>query len=140
MIPTSSKGVRALAAGLLTTLAVVAAALPPGTDEEIRQRIAPFGGVAVPEVDESAEPAERVALGPQEVYGTYCQACHMAGVSGAPKLGDTDAWAPRIAKGTDTLYDHTLNGFNVMPPRGTCMDCTDEELLATVDYMIEESQ
>ena len=44
---------------------------------------------------------------------------------------------PGIAKGIDVLYESTYNGLNgVMPARGTCMDCSDEELQATVDYMV----
>ena len=77
---------------------------------------------------------------PQQIYSTYCQACHAAGVAGAPKLGDTEAWAPRIEKGMDTLVDHVVNGFNAMPPKGTCMSCSEEDLKATVDYMVGQSQ
>ncbi|MFP3459052.1 c-type cytochrome, partial [Psychrobacter sp. SIMBA_152] len=46
-----------------------------------------------------------------------------------------DDWAPRIAKGKDTLLDHAINGFNAMPPRGTCMDCSDDEISAAIDFM-----
>ncbi|MGD2083881.1 MAG: cytochrome c5 family protein [Chromatiales bacterium] len=77
---------------------------------------------------------------PEQVYKTYCQACHATGVAGAPKLGDKEAWAPRIEKGMDTLMDHAVNGFNAMPPKGTCMGCSDEDLKATVEYMIGKSQ
>ena len=40
----------------------------------------------------------------QKIYQKSCQVCHAAGVAGAPKLGDKDAWAPRIAKGNDALF------------------------------------
>ena len=33
----------------------------------------------------------------QKTYQSTCQACHASGAAGAPKLGDKDAWAPRIA-------------------------------------------
>ncbi|WP_286875577.1 c-type cytochrome, partial [Marinimicrobium sp. UBA4509] len=62
-----------------------------------------------------------------------------AGVSGAPMLGSVDDWASRIEKGSETLYDHAINGFNAMPAMGLCSDCSDEEIQATVDYMVEES-
>ena len=55
-------------------------------------------------------------------------------------LGDAAAWEPRIAQGIDTVYDHAINGFNAMPPKGTCADCSDDEIKAVVDYMIEQSQ
>jgi cytochrome c5 len=65
----------------------------------------------------------------------------MSGAAGAPKYGDAVAWAPRIAKGKDALYESTYNGLNgVMPARGTCMDCSDEELQATVDYMVAAAE
>jgi cytochrome c5 len=55
-------------------------------------------------------------------------------------LGNAAAWEPRLAKGMDTLWEHTVNGFNAMPPKGTCMSCSDEELRAAMDYMVEEAQ
>ncbi len=54
-------------------------------------------------------------------------------------LGSVDDWASRIEKGSETLYDHAINGFNAMPAMGLCSDCSDEEIQATVDYMVEES-
>jgi len=81
-----------------------------------------------------------LAQEPEQIYNTYCKACHAAGVAGAPKLDDAAAWAPRIEKGMDTLMDHVVNGFNAMPPKGTCMSCSEADLKATVEYMIGQSQ
>ena len=53
---------------------------------------------------------------------------------------DTEAWAPRIAKGMDTLMASTLNGLGMMPAKGTCMNCSDDELQAAVDYIVETAQ
>jgi cytochrome c5 len=55
-------------------------------------------------------------------------------------LGDAAAWQPRIDKGMDTLWQHTLNGLNAMPPKGTCMACSDEELRAAMDHMVGQVQ
>ena len=74
----------------------------------------------------------------QTIYKTACFTCHDAGVAGAPKLGDKAAWAPRIAKGNEALYSTLQNGLNAMPPKGTCMNCSDDELRAVLDYMIEQ--
>ena len=96
------------------------------------------------EVTESAAPVEQPAdpvaeaRDGQTIYKTACFACHDAGVAGAPKLGDAAAWAPRIAKGNDALYSSLKNGLNAMPPKGTCMNCSDDELKAVLDYMIEQ--
>ena len=72
------------------------------------------------------------------VYGAVCQTCHTGGLLGSPILGDAGAWGPRIAKGTDTLYTHAINGFNAMPAKGGA-DIPDEEVQNAVDYMISEA-
>lgn len=77
---------------------------------------------------------------PEEIYNGSCVACHGSGVAGAPKVGDAAAWGPRIAKGADTLHKHAITGFNAMPPKGTCAACSDDEIIAVVDYMIGKSK
>ncbi|MGM0701738.1 MAG: c-type cytochrome [Pseudomonadota bacterium] len=74
------------------------------------------------------------------VYDSVCMACHMTGAADAPITGETDAWAPRIEQGKETLYDHSINGFNAMPAKGGNASLSDEEVKAAVDYMVEESQ
>ncbi|MGM0782644.1 MAG: c-type cytochrome [Pseudomonadota bacterium] len=76
----------------------------------------------------------------EAVYNQACMACHMTGAAGAPIKGDADAWAPRIEKGMETLYDHSLNGFNAMPAKGGNASLSDEEVKAAVDFMVENSQ
>jgi len=76
----------------------------------------------------------------EAIYKSKCFACHGTGAAGAPKVGDKAAWAPRIAKGMDTLLQNAKNGINAMPPKGTCMDCTDEQLKSTIEYMISQSK
>jgi cytochrome c5 len=74
-----------------------------------------------------------------EVYEGACKACHGLGIAGAPKAGDRAAWAPRIAKGKPTLYEHALNGFKgtagVMLPKGGRSDISDDLIKAAVDHM-----
>ena len=129
-------------AAALASVALAATALPPGTEDEIFERIKPIGQLSAPAMAVEGEAV--VDAGPRSgetVYNSYCTACHapaVAGAIGSPAYGDADAWSPRIAKGIDALYQSTYNGLNgVMPARGTCMDCSDEELQATVDYMVE---
>ncbi len=82
----------------------------------------------------------------EEVYNTTCVNCHGAATAAAvkaPEFGNKEAWAPRIAKGIDALYDTALNGSKVNPamlPRGTCAACTDDELKAAVDYMVNAAK
>ena len=77
-------------------------------------------------------------------FHKVCFACHATGAAGAPKVGDKAAWAPRIKKGIDTLLKHAENGFHgnsgVMPPRGTCMQCSNDDLKAAIEYMISQSK
>ncbi|MEE4383852.1 MAG: c-type cytochrome [Pseudomonadales bacterium] len=146
------KFVRFTATGLFVLLAQGAVAAPAGTDAEIRSRIAPIGNLRTAESgeQEGSEGADQeVALTPaaaegglsgEETYNTYCVACHAAGVAGAPKYGDAEAWEPRLAKGIETLYESTYNGLNIMPPRGTCSQCSDEDLRNAVDYMVSAVQ
>lgn len=68
-------------------------------------------------------------------YDTKCSVCHASGVAGAPKYGDKAAWAPRIATGMDALLKSATNGKNAMPPKGTCMDCSEADLKAAIEYM-----
>jgi len=77
------------------------------------------------------------AIDGEAVYGGICMACHEAGVAGAPVRGDAAAWEPRLAKGMDTLYDHAINGFNAMPPKGGNPSLSDDEIKAAVIYMTQ---
>ncbi|HJV85074.1 MAG TPA: c-type cytochrome [Noviherbaspirillum sp.] len=79
-----------------------------------------------------------LAMG-EKVYNTTCVSCHGAGVLGAPKFGDKAAWQPRIAQGKDTLYNHALNGFKMMPPRGGNAALKDDEVKAAIDYMVSKA-
>lgn len=127
--------------------------VPPGTDEQIRERLQPFGQLcragedcgAGGQASQGSTPAAGDmasagggAMSGEQVYNQFCGTCHNAGVAGAPVLGDGEVWESRLAKGMDTLWDHTLNGFNAMPAKGTCMGCSDEELRNALDYMVAE--
>lgn len=100
---------------------------------------APAGGAPAPAEPQAAAEVGGGADG-EAVYNRACVACHLAGIAGAPKFGDAAAWAPRIAKGTDALLQTAISGLNAMPPRGTCMDCSDDDLAAAIQFMISNSQ
>jgi cytochrome c5 len=74
------------------------------------------------------------------VYNAVCMACHASGVAGAPKAGDKEAWAPRIATGTDALILSVTNGKGAMPPKGGGADLTDEEIKAAVEHLVGLAQ
>lgn len=76
-----------------------------------------------------------------EIYAQLCTGCHTAGVSGAPTLARAD-WTPRIAQGVETLYVHAIEGYQgpngVMPARGGNPALSDEQVKATVDWMLAQ--
>jgi cytochrome c5 len=108
----------------------------------IEENIKPVGQVNVgsaPASSTATEPAAAAARSGEQVYNASCLACHSTGVAGAPKLGDKAAWTARVAKGLDGLTATVISGINAMPPKGTCADCSDEELKATIEYMLSQS-
>lgn len=73
------------------------------------------------------------------IYQTHCAVCHEQGQLGSPKVGDKQAWKARIKKNLDVLFTHTIQGYQGMPARGACVTCDDQELMAAVKYMVQES-
>ena len=76
-----------------------------------------------------------------QAYQGSCYACHGTGQAHAPMVGDVIEWEIRLEKGLETLVQSTINGLNgIMPARGLCVDCSDEDLKAIVEYMLEQSK
>ncbi len=147
--------------GVAFALLLLARYVASGTQEQwviedqayqkgIAERIEPVGRVVLTgDADASAvqvaaaEPVREILSGPQ-VYNSACLACHGNDLTGAPMFGNAAQWAPRIAKGKDVLVQHTIEGFTgevgYMPPKGGRVDLSDDEILAALDYMIEEAR
>lgn len=90
----------------------------------------------------SANAEQGSAREPAEIYARYCVNCHGTGMAGAPMVGPEHRllWSEEIEEeGFPTLVRIAIEGENGMPPRGTCFDCSDEEIEATVLYMLKES-
>lgn len=91
----------------------------------------------------AAQVAYGGTLDGQVIYDQLCGACHANGVGGAP-LMTRAAWAPRIARGEETLIDHAIAGFQgetgIMPPKGGNPSLTDEQVAATVRWMLDNLQ
>jgi cytochrome c5 len=75
----------------------------------------------------------------EAAYQMSCNACHGTGAAGAPMLGDSGAWEPRLEKGMEALMANVVNGVGAMPARGICMTCSDDDLQAIVDYMLAQN-
>ncbi len=127
--------------------AAPAAAPIPQADPNVVATIAainagkPASGVAPVAAATSAAGAGDAAG--KKLYDTVCMVCHTAGIAGAPKFADKAAWAPRIAEGLDTLYEHAIKGYQgkagVMPPKGGS-SAPDDEVKAAVRYMAEAAK
>lgn len=132
----------------------------PMTDKDIDARTMPYGGVNLPKEAMEAAKAEPEVAAPVSApepaaeapamaaapaidgAALYagCAACHDNGVAGAPRRGDKAAWAPRIARGMDSMVAVAISGKGAMPPKGGRMDYSDEQIKAVVDYMVNQSK
>ncbi len=84
--------------------------------------------------------AEDTAFDAEQAYKATCFACHGTGAAHSPEVGDQIEWEIRMEKGMDTLVQNTISGLNgIMPPRGLCATCSDEQLRAIVDFMVQSS-
>lgn len=133
--------------GLLVAISALLASKSFAVSDEdkaaIKERIKPVGEVCVEGDEGCAGAVVAVSAEPrsgEEVFNATCTSCHSTGVAGAPKMGDAGDWGARkAARQIDGLYQSALNGLNAMPPKGLCMDCSDDEIKATVDYILSKS-
>lgn len=95
------------------------------------------GGKWAPPVSGSTPAVERRG---EQIVKAQCGKCHQTGVSGAPKIGDQNAWIPRLKRGVDYLVRSAINGHGPMPPRGGIADLTDSELRGAIIYMFNPGQ
>ena len=128
----------------------------PQAAQAQRARIAPAGAVyagatgmaqqAAATAAAAAAAASQVAYGGTTdgavIYQNLCTGCHTSGAGNAPTL-DKAHWTSRIAQGTDVLHKHAIEGYTgpdggVMPPKGGNPALTDEQVIATVDWMLSQ--
>jgi len=135
-----------LTAGLVALcLTTITAKADHDSAHSIATRIGKVGTVCV-DGGECKAPVAAVAVvasGPrsgEDVYNAACAGCHNSGAAGAPKFADATAWSPRISKGIDMLVSNAINGIGAMPARGLCMDCSDDEIRVTVEYMVDATK
>lgn len=104
------------------------------SSEAIASRIKPVAGFAL--VDASAPKELKTG---EQVYQSTCAACHDAGVAGAPKMGNTEAWAPLIQSGYDHMLQIALNGQGAMPAKGGNPTLSDLEVERAMVFMTNRS-
>lgn len=130
--------VKAFLAVLVASCSIIAASFAQESNSDLVDRIKPVGKVSIA----GAAPAgEAVAAGPRsgkDIYNGACTACHAIGVLGAPKTQVAADWQPRLdEKGFDQVWKNAINGINAMPAMGTCGDCSEDDIKAAIEYMIE---
>ena len=113
--------------------------VPDSYEDEVRKRLGllkdvPVVSMPVMSTDDSDGPVGRSG---EVVYNQGCAACHTAGLAGAPMLGNLDQWTDRTSKGLEVLTANAYNGYNAMPAKGMCMDCSELEIERSVQYMLD---
>jgi cytochrome c5 len=119
---------------LLTTFGIHAS--DAADKEALAKRLAPVGQVYVAGAAAASDAAASGPRSGEKVYQTACFACHGTGALDAPKKGDA-SWKPRMDQGFDTMLKHAIEGIRNMPARGTCGDCSDDEIAAAIKFMTE---
>jgi len=76
----------------------------------------------------------------ETIYKNTCAGCHNSGIAGAPKFGDKADWAQIRKENLKDVFDHAINGFKAMPPKGGDASLKDEDVKSTVKYMLEKSK
>lgn len=109
---------------------------PDLSDLEIARAVAYMvnqsGGKWVEPIDKKALPVERTG---EQIVKMQCIKCHQDGKGGAPKIGDRDAWIPRLREGLDRTVRSAIKGHGGMQARGGLADATDSELRNAIIYM-----
>ncbi len=75
----------------------------------------------------------------EKIYGKYCAGCHANGGGGAPIVGDKADWQARMKDGFSQVLNSAINGVGGMPKMGNCLTCSQAEIQATVQYMVDNS-
>ena len=108
-------------------------------ENSVLERIKPVGEVRIDTSIKvaSAEIVETAVRSGEEIYNSKCAGCHTSGVMGSPKFASLEDWAPRLGLGLEKLTLSAIAGKGGMPAKGTCMDCTDNDIKITVQYMLD---
>lgn len=108
---------------------------------DVKTEVADVTPEAVPEAAPEADIVTFDLEAGKAIYDAKCMACHMTGAGGAAKLDDKAAWEATAAKGLETIYKNSIEGFTgekgVMAPKGGFADLTDEDMHNTIAYMLE---
>ncbi len=123
----------------------------PARQAAVEERIRPVAGVYSGETGRAAAQAAAQAAADAEpqlafdgstdgamIYERVCGVCHDIGTADAPRMIAAEMGARLDEQGRDALVETAINGLGAMPPRGGRMDLSDEQVAASVDYMIDQ--
>jgi cytochrome c5 len=134
--------IKKVLAAQAAVLALWAVGAQAASDEAIAERLKPVGQVCIAGQECKGVGAVAAAAGggarsADDIVAKHCNACHGSGVLGAPKVGDAADWKARAGErgGLDALLKSAIAGRNAMPPKGTCADCSDDELKGAIQKM-----
>jgi len=68
-------------------------------------------------------------------YEKYCSSCHTEGIFGAPKSKSDADWE-KYPRDIITLLSIVKKGEGSMQPLGGCLECSDDELIIAIEYML----
>lgn len=102
------------------------------------EAIATYMKTVVSEEPAKSDTAVTASTGPA-LYGKYCSACHANGANDAPVFGNKADWEKQLKSGINVVMQHAINGINAMPPMGNCTTCSEAQVRAAVQYMIDNS-
>jgi cytochrome c5 len=108
----------------------------------LENRIAPIGKVKIATSNITQPSLNKIKDAPillgKTIFESKCILCHKNGVAGAPRLGNKPDWAPRIKKKFSLLLKHVTMGYQAMPPKGACLECSISDLEIAIRYMLEQ--
>lgn len=129
-----SHRVALLASAVLAALLAGCGKAPQTDPERTASAIQPVARVEIQAA--TVEAGKRSGV---EVYKSLCTSCHAVGALEAPRTGNAEDWAPRLAKGLEANVASAINGLGVMPPRGGGADLTDTEVERAVVYLLNQA-
>lgn len=100
-----------------------------------------FSFVVITACSEDQAVEKKVASEPSAgelVVKQNCKVCHAQGINGAPIIGNKKMWAPRIVQGKETLIQHAIAGYGLMPAKGGNPELSDDEIALAVNYFISQ--
>ena len=77
------------------------------------------------------------------IFNTSCFICHKDGAGEVTMLSDKHYWTENRAKDIETLVQHVHDGYTgdygTMTPKGSCADCSKDDLRDAIYYMMTEA-